>query len=421
MFLKIITLLVFLTSVPQLYVIPGGTDIPLNFVISIFLFPTLLANFRFFITKKIFFVAILILLTQVVSLLWSIKISEGIRDISYMVCFWLLIAAVYQLHMKDPDFVYLLIKLLILFVTIEAFTIILFRLLPDLKLAIILSPPMRFILGQNALDSLIIEGARNNFYDPAKSGGILFVNANIAACYVGISSFLSYCIAKVKDDFGLKILSVFLWCSIFFTGSKASVIFCIAIPFIRVFSFLPSSKKIIYLVLFFIPILIAIFYTSSEVIHYNNDFLSSTAATTDSRLEIWTYGLKSFIDSPLIGQGYGGWAEGYKKIATDIIYPPHNTLLFMWSKSGILSAIFCLWFMIEVTRLSINCMRTISSVTLSTLGGALFMVCSWIFIHGLGENFGLIGEPHQMMILAIVIAICYSQLHKHKLQMANGN
>jgi len=34
------------------------------------------------------------------------------------------------------------------------------------------------------------------------------------------------------------------------------------------------------------------------------------------------------------------------------------------------------------------------------------MVLSWLFAHGFGENFGLIGEQHQMIVLAVMLGLC---------------
>ncbi len=67
---------------------------------------------------------------------------------------------------------YSILNVMLILIAIEAVLIILFRLLPDLKLGLILSNTSRIFLGGNVLDSLLYEGQRNNFYDPIKSGGL---------------------------------------------------------------------------------------------------------------------------------------------------------------------------------------------------------------------------------------------------------
>ncbi|QGY32295.1 O-antigen ligase family protein [Pantoea cypripedii] len=406
MYLKFFVFLSLVTSVPLLFIIPGGTDVPLSFVVSLFLFPSLVENIKFFFRKKLFAVSVLILMTQIISLLWSIKVSEGFRDICYMLSFWFLISGIYSLHKKSPDSLLKIIKCFLILVCFEAVTIIIFRLLPEMKLSLVLSPPMRYLLGQNVLDSLVLEGARNNFYDPEKSGGLLFINANIAACYVGISSFLSYNVAKLKNDKLLYAISFVLWFSVFFSGSKASAIFAILIPgFIYIVN--SSSKKRMSLLVFgAIPILALLLYFSIFNVDINNTFLTSTADTTDSRMEIWSYGVNSFIASPILGLGYGGWMAGYAKIAT-VLYPPHNTIMYMWAKSGIFSAFFGLLFIYLVIK---SAFKSISSPLhhIKRAGTTLLMVSGWLFLHGFGENFGLIGDPHQMIVLAIAISMNFS-------------
>lgn len=406
MYLKFIVFLVLVTSVPQLYVIPGGTDIPLAFVFSFFLFPGLVSNIKFFIRKKLFILSLIIVLTQIISLLWSIEISGGFRDISYMISFWLLISGVYSLHQKEPQALMKILKLFLLVVCFEAITIILFRFLPDIKLSLILSPPMRIILGQNVLDSLVLDGTRNNFYDPEKSGGLMFINANIAACYVGISSFLAYNLARMERSPLLYLISFVLWLSVFFTGSKASAIFAVVIP-IFAYTLKSSSQKRIGIILFSSAmVMLLCLLLSVSNINLDNSFLSSTADTTDSRIQIWDYGINSFLSSPFLGQGYGGWMAGYAKIST-ILYPPHNTIMYMWSKSGILSAIAGVFFIYYGLRVGFSSLRSRVEY-LNRCGLMLLMVSGWLFVHGMGENFGLIGDPHQMILFAICLGINYS-------------
>ncbi|EOM1330407.1 polymerase, partial [Enterobacter hormaechei] len=40
------------------------------------------------------------------------------------------------------------------------------------------------------------------------------------------------------------------------------------------------------------------------------------------------------------------------------------------------------------------------------IGFSFLMVLSWLFAHGFGENFGLIGEQHQMIVLAVMLGLC---------------
>lgn len=43
------------------------------------------------------------------------------------------------------------------------------------------------------------------------------------------------------------------------------------------------------------------------------------------------------------------------------------------------------------------------------IGYTLLMVLIWQFLHGLGESFWLIGEQHQMIVLAVLLGLCLSK------------
>lgn len=93
----------------------------------------------------------------------------GIRDIAYLCEFIVISNAIYVLALKDRIALYKIINLMLFFVCLQAITVIIFRFNESLELAVILSPVSKFTMGMNTLQGLL-DGARNNFYDPVKSG-----------------------------------------------------------------------------------------------------------------------------------------------------------------------------------------------------------------------------------------------------------
>src|SRR5262249_49946861 len=73
---------------------------------------------------------------------------------------------------------------------LEALLVVLFRALPQLENAFLHHPLAALFVSPNTLAALFDAG-RNNVLDPGKAGG-LFVNANIAATYLGMSAIAAW-------------------------------------------------------------------------------------------------------------------------------------------------------------------------------------------------------------------------------------
>ena len=105
-----------------------------------------------------------------------------------------------------------------------------------------------------------------------------------------------------------------------------------------------------------------------------------------------------------MGQGFGGWEADYSK-HTDYFLPPHNTLIYLWSKSGLIASLLGLGFILCCIRIALRAIRSIDEKQ-KNIGFSFLMVISWLFAHGFGENFGLIGEQHQMVVFSVMFGLC---------------
>jgi len=397
-------LMVLVSSVPQIYLIQiAGADVSLAFLLPILLLPEFIKNANIFLAKLPILAVLVLICCSIISLLWSGAKSAGIRDIAYYIEFIVIANAVYVLARTRESELYKITNVMLFFVCLQAVTIVLFRLNETLELSIVLSPISKYTMGNNTLTALL-EGVRNNFYDPVKAGGILFINANAAACYVGISSFMAWGIFKAYRTKISLLMAIFLWVTVFFTGSKAGVLFSVLIPLFIVYLKLQKQTKI-YVSVFcaiFALMLISIGVILGMTERY--DFLNQSAETAETRYQIWGYAFDSFINSPLMGQGFGGWEENYS-IFSNYYLPPHNTLIFLWSKSGLLAALMGLLFIVSCLRVAFKGIRN-QQANARELSYSFTMVIAWLFAHGFGENFGLIGEQHQMIILTIMLGVC---------------
>ena len=335
--LRIRLLMVLVCSIPQLYLVQlGGADVPMAFLLPALLLPEFIINANRFLAKATNIMLLGLILISTLSLAWSVEKSMGIRDIAYLCEFIVISNAVYVLAVKDRVALYKTINVMLFFVCLQAITVIIFRFNESLELAVVLSPISKYTMGMNTLQSLL-DGARNNFYDPVKAGGVLFVNANAAACYAGISSFMAWGIYKALKSKITLMMAILLWATVFFTGSKAGVLFAILIPAFIFYLKLQRSTRVILSSVgaSFAIVLIAISVVFS--ITEQSVFLKESTDTAETRYEIWNYAFDAFLNNPLMGQGYGGWEADYSK-HTDYFLPPHNTLIYLWSKSGIIAS-----------------------------------------------------------------------------------
>ncbi|RYD01273.1 hypothetical protein N752_30215 [Desulforamulus aquiferis] len=163
-----------------------------------------------------------LLIIHGMSLLWSDDIRLGFRTIIYLLPFIIVFCASYNLALEN---LYKLREILSIFV-ISALTVasivIIFRVAPSLEEMFLHSTIAKLFINPNTLENLYTT-ERNNILDPVKSGAF-FVNANIAACYLGICSFISWGIGEAYQLKWYKVASVLLWISVWFTGSKAGII-----------------------------------------------------------------------------------------------------------------------------------------------------------------------------------------------------
>ncbi|MFL4292974.1 O-antigen ligase family protein [Enterobacter asburiae] len=402
--LKVRLLLVLVCSVPQLYLVQlGGADVPLAFLLPALLLPEFLKNANRFLAKPAILSLIGLICISTMSLAWSEDKSMGIRDIAYLIEFIVIANAVYVLGITNKWALYKVINAMLFVICLQAVTVIIFRLNETLELSIVLSPVSKYLMGMNTLQGLL-DGARNNFYDPVKAGGVLFVNANAAACYAGVSSFMAWGIYKALNSKFTLLMAILLWVTVFFTGSKAGVLFAVLIPMFIFYLKLQRQTKIVVgsVGASFAIALIAISMISS--VAEQSGFLQESTNTAETRYEIWNYAFNAFLNNPLMGQGFGGWEIDYRK-HTDYFLPPHNTLIYLWSKSGIIASLMGLSFILTSIAVALRAVKNINPEA-KNLGFSLLMVLAWQFAHGFGENFGLIGEQHQMIIMAVMLGLC---------------
>jgi O-antigen ligase len=132
------------------------------------------------------------------------------------------------------------------------------------------------------------------------------------------------------------------------------------------------------------------------------------AASASSRLLIWKFAAREFERTPILGQGFGGWqrtfpayADGRDLLAT---FPPHNSLIYMWSQAGLIAAASGIAVLVWIGRALRRSYR--ADPASRPLVAATGVALTWLFLHSFFENYGLLGDEHMQPILALAVAMC---------------
>lgn len=407
-------------SVLQLYV-PGssigGFVPPLALLGGLSLWPEFIRGGKILLRWPPTLMLVGIMLMYGLSLAWSVDIRMGMRSLIYFWVFLAIFSAIVLQVRRDEKIVKRLLNVAVLFAVIEAFLVILFRMNPRLEMIFFNTDIAQVFINPNVLDELFSEG-KNNVLDPSKSGGF-FVNGNVAGAYLWIMTMVALLLGKWDKKPLMYVVSAFILMATLFTGSKI-VIFLVSVlmPIVliamlwnyRMRAPLFSMTVLTIGIIGCSGLMADQLFSSVSVLEKNN-LLQQTDSAFDMRIKIWGYGKQVFSQAPLLGQGFGGWQKGYPQYAEAVgiskNYPPHNTWLYIWSQGGLFAAIMGVIFVLVVIKygvsgLTINENNIRSWVSVSMLGAFI-----WTFSHGMGTNFGLVGDVHMMPMLSMLLALVY--------------
>lgn len=358
----------------------------------------------------------------VLSMAWSPSAISGFRDLVYALPFFFICGAAMQCSLADKAFAKRVLGSLVVLASIQAALIIIFRVSPAIEARFITSRLAQFFISPNVIAGLF-SGSPNNIFDPNKAGG-LFVNANAAAAYMGCVAMVGWYLGKAERWWVVSASAGFCWCAVFFTGSKAGTICAVFIPTLQVVLTILRAKKVGIAAAAFVCFVVAAGALAAPFVwlaYTKTDFTHASAETLSVRQVIWSFAWSTFKQHPFAGLGHGGWEERFPMYALALgvnpNYPAHNAFIILWSKGGVLAGLcgiafaasFLQWAFANSFRLGSEASR----VFCLGLAWGFF----WVLIQALGENFGLIGEPHIASLLAIASGIAIGE----SLQSTNKN
>lgn len=401
------------SSVFQVFTVPVmGIYPPLTLLTGLALWPELVrrAEVLRWLPLRIF---VLLLGVHGLSLAWSEDKVLGIRSIAYLAPFLTVFAATYWLAQRRAGWVRSAIAVFGLAALIEAALVVLFRLAPGVEDAFLHSSIARLFITPNLLE-VLFDVSRNNIFGDNKSGG-LFTNANVASGFLGMGAFVCWGLYLAYHRRALRAIAALLWLAVFFTGSKAGLTLALLLLFAGYLIWHGFTRPLTLtrMTALFGSLVVGVLVGGLGVSQLTqSDFAQESGETLDVRGLIWTHALHEFLAHPLLGQGFGGWETSFTPYAAKLgipeNFPPHNTLIFLWSQSGILAALIGLVFMYAVVAFGLRTLRT-KSPELQALGLGTTLAFLWTFIQGMGENWGIVGDLHMQPVLASALGLTYAR------------
>lgn len=409
-----------LSSIFQFYFVQiAGSYFSLALFSVLLLIPWAMKSINLLTWKPLLFL-VMVVIFQVLSFSWSVDLKLGLRSVLGIVLFLIVVMSVYEITRKYPERVLYVFLLYFVFVLSQAFLVIYFYFNPSTEWVFIKSELAKVFINPNTI-SAIFDGSEPHAFGIGSPGGF-FVNRNVGAAFLGINALISYGFSKAYSIGWLKVITLILMVGVVFSGSKAGLILIIFLALLALimskhidqFLTLKRAMFVLFVISIFCFILLILW---NEV--FQSNFINNTVKTTDSRILIWSFGLGEFFKHPIAGLGFGGWQEGFSKYAVENGiregFPPHNTFIDLWAQSGIFSVIFALLFMLSILKHGFNLIMAQNNELLG-IGIAVLAAFLWVFIHGMGTNFGLVGELHMEIILAALLGYSLARLELNTMQ-----
>ena len=428
----LLALVIVLTPI-QLYTLPSfGHYLPAALIFGLLLcaYVLVLALRGIKLPSTYFLLLALILgvlmVLQLTSLLWSKDISTGLRTLTYELVFISVVACAYFLAIGSSNFrasnyiEFVCIALLVAgFLSLLCYLLVVLQFsYPNLRDESLSSSWISIVINPNTVDDLREKHLNFNSYIlPGKAGGF-FPNPNVSSGYFGIVSIALWWVAVRTTFLAVRRLSLVLAfifiCGVYFTGSKFGLLLAVFLPLIGVgfriskrmcTGKVNSLSAYIFVLLIFIGFLCALPTLQHWHVDKFQEFFAELLHSLNVRISIWLVYIRDIIETNLfLGQGFGD---------TSYYTPPHNTLIYLWSQSGMFAMLLGALFMISVLWLAGRLFMMPDKDSEDT-GLALGLIASWLFIHGMGTNWGLIGEEHQYVIFALMLGIACAQYDKVK-------
>jgi len=359
---------------------------------------------RTFLRYPWFLLACALFAYQVVSLFWAYSHRTGARALVYQMPFIFLPLAMAELTRAKPATAIRLMKIMLYCTVVQGMAVIVFRLIPQIKLIYINSFAANIFESANRLSNYSTADPSMNVLGNDKSAG-LTTYPNPAAAWLGLSAMGAWYFAKYCKSSRLSLVAVINFIAVFFTGSKAGVITACGLfalmSSIELIQEMNRTRRLdvryVIAACFTGALLLSAIPFADEIVER---FFNDSSSTLSTRQQLWAFAQYEFHSHALLGMGFGGWEAMIPIFGRTPHMPPHNAFIILWAQSGILAVVLGLAFAVAFLAWAIRRML-LGSEAERLIAKGLFGGYLWVFIQAQGENFGIFGEDHIKPMLAI--------------------
>ncbi len=345
---------------------------------------------------------------QLASVAWSPDALQGLRSAGTAACFFVVFYAGVRLFRSDERAILKIMNIAGILVAAHAVLIAVFFLNPRIESQYLKSQLAPYLSGQGV--TRIYGDMFNNVILDGKAGG-LFVNGNTASMFMGVCAAIFFATGiKFKSRWSFCV-AVLAYVGAFMTGSKTALF--IGLAWIGACGLVYALSRKSPLVL---PGIVAAILVVQAGLAYllekSPELLADSSHTFGSRQRMWGVAFRGLSESPVLGLGYGGWFEQYRRFGSEIgfsVRPAHNLLLQAWLDSGILGALTTLVFFGTVLFGCLRVMQGSDSMP-ALIACSVLAACGWVFIHGQGDNTFFYGDTHSLVYLALGLAFVSNML-----------
>ncbi|MBG6057007.1 O-antigen ligase [Cryobacterium sp. MP_M3] len=350
-----------------------------------------------------------ILAFQLVAGLWSEDLSIWRIRVLQTFAFWVVVLLAFELQSRGRSVMQIVLASSTPLVVFQSAAVVLFRVFPNREAAYLHSDWAGSLIG-SAVRGLY-SGDPNNVLDPAKSGGLLNANANVASMLLGMY-LMGYLWWWLTSGSHLALaMAVLTGLSVPFTGSKTGLILLAGLGLFVGLSWLLASRKKIWI--FLVSMIVVLGGGAIGASVFLDRDVSGISAQTDTswgtRLTLWGAAGRYFATNPVFGLGFGGWESRMRATRGELgiteVLPPHNFLIAMWAESGVTSvlvvvalfAVFLVW--------GITGVRSSVSGKAAVGAAALIGIVAWAFFHGMADNTTFFGTTQTAALFAAALAV----------------
>lgn len=395
-------------SIFQFYVLPlGGFYVSLGLMSAYGL--ATLVDWPRFLSHPFSKLFVGLILVEFVSLAWSSQRFQGLRDIVFTTPFLIAFLAGRGVAERDERAIVKCMKFFVLSACLHSALIIAMALSPALKALVFSSPAGPLFMNPNSVNALMSGAASSNISDPTKSGGFVG-NGNVAGAWAATALFATVAIMGWSKSAVWKLVALVHAAAIVACGSKAGLGLLLVTPLVVTAGFAlfppPGKPRSAIVLIGLVVLMLAVFVFSMSPLVQAHYFKASSF-TLASREAIWSHAWGEFKRTPLLGLGYGGWAVSFGKVGyayaylgIDGTFPQHNALIILWTQSGLFALLLGI-------AIIVTLMRAAAAPRVVAQGRRLAMGASgaYLFVttQSMGENFGLFGDPHMQIPLAVLL------------------